>query len=74
MKAEGLTQREYENLAREDWYRFAVKPVTIILGIFIVSVILEAILNINGIFKWIFTGIGGVPYLIWYYKRELKKD
>ena len=43
----GLSQRDYENIAREDWYRFAVRPAIVILGIFIVSAILQTVLDIG---------------------------
>lgn len=43
-----------------------------LLGIYIVSALLEAFLNVKfEYFKMIFTGIGGIPYLIYYYKKEL---
>ena len=73
MARSGFSKRQYENIAREDWYRFAVKPATAILGIFIVSAILQAIMKISWEpFPIIFTGIGGIPYLVYYYKKELK--
>ena len=68
----GLSQRDYENIAREDWYRFAVKPAMVLFGIYVVSVILQTIMHISWeVFPYIFTGIGGIPYLIFYYKKEL---
>ena len=39
---------------------------------YIVSVILQTIMHIEWeVFPYIFTGIGGIPYLIFYYKKEL---
>lgn len=71
----GYSQRQYENVARKDWYRFAVKPAMVILGIYIVSAILQTVMDIAWEpFPIIFTGIGGIPFLIYYYKKELGLD
>jgi len=71
-RRKGMSQRRYEDTVREDWYRFVVKPVTVLIGIYIVSVLLQAFLNVNHeYFNIIFTGIGGIPFLIYYYRKEL---
>ena len=68
----GFSRRQYENIVREDGYRFVVKPVIAIIGIYIVSIILQTIMELSWEpFPYIFTGIGGIPYLIFYYKKEL---
>lgn len=72
-KRKGMSQRKYEDIIREDYYRFVVRPAIVLVGIYIVSVLLQTFLNINyEYFEIIFTGIGGVPYLIYYYKKELR--
>lgn len=46
-----------------------------LLGIYIVSAFLEAFLNVKfEYFKMIFTGIGGIPYLIYYYNMSFGKN
>lgn len=68
----GISQKRYENVVREDVYIFIVKPMIVLIGIYIVSALLEGFLNVKfEYFKVIFTGIGGIPYLIHYYKKEL---
>lgn len=72
-RRKGMSQREYNDTLREDKYRFIVYPMLVLVGIFIVSALLQDFLKIHyEYFGVIFTGIGGVPYLIYYYKRELK--
>ena len=67
-----MSQREYEDTVREDIYRFIVRPMIVLIGIYIVSMLLEMFLDIDyEYFKIIFTGIGGIPYLIYYYRKEL---
>lgn len=69
----GMSQKNYDDRVREDIYRFIVNPMIVLLGIYIVSALLQDFLKIHyEYFGVIFTGIGGVPYLIYYYKRELK--
>jgi len=60
--------------SEKDIYRFIVKPMIILLGIYIVSVLVDSMLGLNNeTFKLVFTGIGGVPFLIYYYKKEIEK-
>ena len=72
-KRKGMSQQEYEDRVRDDIYRFIVRPLIVLIGIYIVSVLLETFLNVHyEYFEIIFTGIGGIPFLIYYYRRELK--
>lgn len=72
-KRKGLSQQEYEDRVRDDIYRFIVRPMIVLIGIYFVSVLLETFLNVHyEYFRIIFTGIGGIPFLIYYYRRELK--
>ena len=65
-KRKGMSQQEYEDTVRDDIYRFIVRPVVVLIAISVVSVFLEIFLDINyEYFKIIFTGIGGIPYLIY---------
>ena len=71
-RGRGISQREYDAKVREDIYRFIVNPMLVLVGIYIVSVLLQSFLKVqNEYFGIIFTGIGGIPYLIYYYKKEL---
>lgn len=68
----GMPQQEYEDAVNDDVYRFIVRPIIPLFGIYIVSTLLEIFLDMNyEYFKIIFTGIGGIPYLIYYYRKEL---
>jgi len=72
MARKGYSRRQYEHVAREDWYRFAVKPAMVLIGMYIVSILLKAFLDIGWEpFPMLFTGVGGIPFLIYYYKKEL---
>ncbi|HEY9205096.1 MAG TPA: hypothetical protein VIO58_04165 [Candidatus Methanoperedens sp.] len=71
-RGRGISQREYDAKVREDIYRFIVNPMLVLVGIYIVSVLLQSFLKVQyEYFGVIFTGIGGIPYLIYYYKKEL---
>ena len=71
-KRKGMSQREYEDTIRDDIYRFIVRPTIVLIGVYVVSMLLEMFLDIDyEYFKIIFTGIGGIPYLIYYYRKEL---
>lgn len=57
-----------------DIYRFIVKPMIILLGIYIASVLVDSMLGLNNqTFQLVFTGVGGVPFLIYYFKKEIEK-
>ncbi len=74
MAKKGLTEKQYLNVARNDWYRFVVKPVMILFGLYIVASLLKIFFKIDyELFPALFTGIGGLGYLIYYFKKELKK-
>lgn len=71
-RGKGLSQKAYDDKVREDIYRFIVSPMIVLVGIYIVSALLQSFLKIQyEYFGVIFTGIGGIPYLIYYYKKEL---
>lgn len=69
-----MKQREYEEKVRDDIYRFLVKPLIVLIGIYIVSSFIDTALKLNSeTFRYVFTGIGGIPFIIYYYRKELKK-
>jgi hypothetical protein len=69
-----MTKRQYENIIREDFYRLLGFPLIILVSLYIIAIILQMFLKMNyDYFPILFTGIGGVPFLIFYYKREIQK-
>lgn len=51
---------------------FIVIPVIALLGIYIVALLVDSMLHVNNqTFVLIFTGVGGVPFLIVYFKKKI---
>jgi hypothetical protein len=49
-----------------------VFPLVVIIGIYVVSSVADSLLGLNNeAFRMGFTGLGGIPFLVYYYKREL---
>jgi len=53
---------------------FIVIPAVVLLGLYITASFVDAMLQLNNeTFKIIFTGVGGVPSLIYYFKRKMSE-
>ena len=73
-KRRGMSQRQLENVFREDWYRFVVFPIIVLVGLYVVAAILDVFLKTNyEHFPILFTAIGGIPFLIYYYRGEIQR-
>jgi hypothetical protein len=74
-KPHRLSERDYDDAVRSIVFRYAVKPGAILLCIFVVCAILQSLLHITWEpFPYMFTGIGGIPALIVYFKREFSSE
>jgi len=53
---------------------FIVIPFVALLGIYITAVLLDSMLQINNVmFRIIFGGVGGVSFIIYYFKRKISE-
>ena len=53
---------------------FIVLPLIALIGIFVASSLVDSMLQINNeTFRLVFTGVGGVPFLVYYFKKKLAK-
>ena len=53
---------------------FIVMPVIVLVGIYVVSALIDSMLQINSsTFRVIFTGVGGIPFFVYYFKKKLSK-
>lgn len=53
---------------------FIVIPFVVLIGIYITSVVIDSMLQLNNqTFKVIFTGVGGIPFVIYYFRRKISE-
>ncbi len=53
---------------------FFVIPIIAIIGIYATASVIDSLLYLNNeTFRIIFTGIGGVPFFIFYFKKKLSE-
>lgn len=51
-----------------------VIPLVVLLGIYITAAFIDSMLQINNVmFRVIFSGVGGVPFIIYYFKRKISE-
>lgn len=61
---------------REDKFQklvfdFIVKPAIVLLGIFLAGVFVESLFNFPGATKYLFLGIGGIGFLVYYFRKKI---
>lgn len=61
---------------REDKFQalvfdFIVKPAVVLLGIFLAGVFVETLFNFASATKYLFLGIGGIGFLIYYFRKKI---
>jgi len=62
-------QKERENKAIWD---FIVLPMIVLLGLYIVASLVDSMLQLNNqTFRALFTAVGGIPTLVYYYRTKL---
>lgn len=69
----GMKQEEYENRIRALAFMFLAAPVVILLGMIVTGAIIDSVLHTSNTFAYLFSAIGGIPALGFYYYREWKK-
>ncbi len=53
---------------------FIVIPVIVLIGLYVTASVIDSMLQLNNeTFKIIFTGVGGVPFFIYYFKRKMSE-
>jgi len=53
---------------------FVVIPLIILIGLYATASVIDAMLHLNNeTFKIIFSGVGGVGYFIYYFKRKMSE-
>ncbi|MCX6816129.1 MAG: hypothetical protein NT120_04740 [Candidatus Aenigmarchaeota archaeon] len=71
-----MKQEEYENAIRALVFTFLAAPAVILIGMFAVGAILDSLTgnkDTTVTFSKIFLGVGGLPSLVLYFKREWKQ-
>jgi len=53
--------------------RFVILPIVLIVGIYIVGSFVEALFGISAAATRIFLGIGGIGFLVYYYRDWIKR-
>lgn len=61
---------------REDKFQklvfdFVVVPAIVLLGIFLAGVFVESLFNFPGATKYLFLGIGGIGFLVYYFRKKI---
>lgn len=70
---DGMSKKEYENKFREIVFLFFAAPAVILIGMFAVGAIIDNFTHASQSFAYLFSGIGGIPAIAYYYVREWKK-
>lgn len=53
---------------------FIVIPVIVLIGLYVTASVIDSMLQLNNeTFRIIFTGVGGVPFFIYYFKRKMSE-
>ena len=52
-------------------FDFIVKPAIVLLGIFLAGVFVESIFDFPDATKYLFLGIGGIGFLIYYFRKKI---
>ena len=53
---------------------FIVIPAIVLIGLYVTASIIDSMLQLNNqTFRIIFTGVGGVPFFIYYFKRKMSE-
>ena len=65
-----MKQREYEEAVRGLIFRAVVAPIIILLGMYVVGSMIDSFLHTTNTFSYIFLGVGGIPSLALYFKKE----
>lgn len=53
---------------------FIVIPVVVLIGLYVTASVIDSMLQLNNqTFRIIFTGVGGVPFFIYYFKRRMSE-
>lgn len=51
---------------------FIVIPVIVLIGLYVTASVIDSMLQLNNqTFRIIFTGVGGIPFFIYYFKRKM---
>lgn len=53
---------------------FIVIPIIVLIGLYVTATIIDSMLQLNNqTFKIIFTGVGGIGFFIYYFKRKMSE-
>jgi hypothetical protein len=53
---------------------FIVIPAIVLIGLYVTASIIDSMLQLNSqTFKIIFTGVGGIPFFIYYFKKKMSE-
>lgn len=68
----GMSEREYQNRMREIIFRYLAAPAVILISMAVIGSIIDSFTHTTGTFGTIFSIVGGVPGIAFYYYREWK--
>ncbi len=71
--AKGMSEKEYQNRIREIAFIFLAAPAVILIGMAVVGAIIDGFLKASNTFSYLFSIVGGIPAVGFYFYREWKR-
>ncbi len=69
----GMNEKEYENRIRELAFTFFAGPAVILIGMAGTGAIIDGLLKASNTFAYLFSAVGGIPSVGFYFYREWKR-
>jgi len=64
---------KWQYKTQEATFKFFLVPIIFLLGIYVVSIMIQVFTGINDFFRWMLFSIGLFTYIIYYFKKNLTK-
>ncbi len=71
--SKGMSEREYQNRIREIAFIFFGAPAVILIGMAATGSIIDSLLKASNTFAYLFSAVGGIPAVGFYFYREWKR-
>lgn len=69
----GMSERQYQDRMREIIFIFLGAPAVILIGMAVIGGIIDSFLKASNTFAYLFSVIGGIPAIGFYFYREWKR-
>lgn len=69
----GISTKEYENRVREIVFIFVAAPAIILIGMAVTGSIIDTFLHTSNTFAYLFSAVGGILAIGFYYYKEWKR-